>query len=419
MSWYTEYFTPDRRGEVELAYPYISALLLTPEEHADVVEQRIHNFIRARNAEHSQPTSVNHLPYHLVLDPVSYCNLSCPLCVQATDPHGRTASRISRSSFQSLLEELQSALIRIDLFNWGEPLLHPEFCELVAAAASCGAYTRTSTNLSHKHRFDAKQIVSSGLQYLVVSIDGATGPTYSKYRRGGDFDLVLRNLRELVEAREAMGVRTPLIDWQFLVFNYNEHEIAEARKVAMDIGVDVFRYGGARGMMASKLDAPTDKNVRDSSDHLLPGNHELSEYNENDDKRWTSERSTCRWLWSHAAVHANGGVAPCWSTWFESLDYGNISDGGMRATWNNPRFLAARQTVQEGGDINGSQVCHRCAYHRNYVNTPDSPEDELNPDIVSYVADRLGESGRRPAPGILTVLSKHNWAKTGHSGATH
>lgn len=100
--------------------------------------------------------------------------------------------------------------------------------------------TSISTNMSVP-RFDADAYVASGLDYMVLSIDGATQENYARYRQNGDLQLVYRNIQELVKSKIIMRRRTPVICWQYLAFTHNVHEAPLAAKIARDLGVDEFK----------------------------------------------------------------------------------------------------------------------------------------------------------------------------------
>jgi hypothetical protein len=249
MSWHTEYLrsaTRDR-ARLEAEHPYLSSLLLSRPADAPQARTRLRNYLAARHDESRRPVEVQSLPYHVVIDPSNVCDLACPLCVQATDPRGRSRRLIDCEHFEALLARLSDHVVRLDLFNWGEPLLHPRFSELVRRAAERSIFTRTSSHFSHRSGIAADALVEAGLAYIVASIDGATQETYGQYRVGGRLDVVLRNLERLVSARERCGATRPLIEWQFLVMRHNEGEIEPCLAMARQIGVDVFRFGGARG----------------------------------------------------------------------------------------------------------------------------------------------------------------------------
>ena len=90
-------------------------------------------------------------------------------------------------------------------------------------------------------RFDAEAYVESGLDYMMVSIDGATQEVYERFRRKGDLDRAYKNVRSLVAARQRLGRRTPILAWRFLAFEHNAHEIPAAVEKAAELGADQFR----------------------------------------------------------------------------------------------------------------------------------------------------------------------------------
>jgi len=407
MTWFAEHLRERTRvaSAIERRFPYLLPLLLSDEGDAELVAARVRNLIDARAAEAQRPERLDTLPYHVVLDPSNVCNLRCPLCVQATSPDGRRRTRVSRDCVTRLLDEIDEAVIRLDLFNWGEPLLNPAFCEIVEAATSRSIFTRTSSHFSHRRGMDVDRIVASRLGHIVASIDGTTQETYVRYRVNGRLDVVLENLAQLVAARDAADADRPLIEWQFLVFRHNVGEIERARDMAAEIGVDVFSYGGARGQLVSKVLASTPEVVGRSGSLLLEGSHPLSEYDASGQKRHRQELDGCRWLWGKTALHPDGGVAPCWNGWFQRHDVGDWTGGNFRDVWNGPGLTAARRTAVSGGDPGRDTMCDRCAFHRNFVPTPDNTEEPpLTPELVRAVAAELATGGAAPAPAVVAAI---------------
>ena len=103
-----------------------------------------------------------------------------------------------------------------------------------------------STNLSVRLADDyLERLVCSGLDVLIVSLDGTTWETYAKYRRNGTFDLVRENIRRIQRVKERLGTTTPKVIWQFLVFRHNEHQIDQVKAEHKDWGADEISIGPA------------------------------------------------------------------------------------------------------------------------------------------------------------------------------
>ena len=132
------------------------------------------------------------------------------------------------------------------MYNWGEPLLHKRTPEMIAYAKQKDISILLSTNLSIKLTDDyIDRLVLSGLDRMIVSLDGITQESYGKYRRNGNLELVRENLLRLQRAKQRLGTATPKLIWQFLVFRHNEDEIEQARAIYKDWGADDFWVCGA------------------------------------------------------------------------------------------------------------------------------------------------------------------------------
>jgi molybdenum cofactor biosynthesis enzyme MoaA len=182
-------------------------------------------------------------PLQLQMDPTNACNLSCPSCLHTTNTSWGSrfdwpAATLRPGEFSEFCNQFGPFATSIALFRDGEPLLHRRFPEFVTMAKNYLLRTLASTNLSMP--FDADALVASGLDRLVAAIDGGSAGTYARYRRGGDFDLVLDNLRAIVRARREQSSLKPWLVWEFLAFEHNVHEIESAATLAREIGVDQF-----------------------------------------------------------------------------------------------------------------------------------------------------------------------------------
>ena len=76
----------------------------------------------------------------------------------------------------------------------GEPYLNPDFLDMVKYASGKKIYTATSTNAHYLNDANARRTIESGLDRLIISIDGTTQETYQQYRVGGHLNKVLEGL---------------------------------------------------------------------------------------------------------------------------------------------------------------------------------------------------------------------------------
>ena len=181
----------------------------------------------------------------------------------------------------------------------------------------------------------AEDIIKSGLDVMIVSLDGVTQEVYEKYRVGGRLDRVLDNVKVLVQKKRELGYSTPHIEWQFIVMRQNEHQIEEARKLGHDLGVDsvVLKprglppwYGRRRGRLNSGSLASTRSILRDDPFY----------------KPYQEDGRRCWRLWRSAVVNWDGGLAPCCYLTDKSEDFGDVNHSSIQKIWNNDNYTTAR-----------------------------------------------------------------------------
>ena len=204
---------------------------------------RVVNLVVARHHFHHRHTALASRPFQLMLDPVNNCHLSCPGCLHTANPAFAGAfdwpgGRLADEDYDRFLAEHGPLAFGLVLYNWGEPLLDKRTPELIRRAKRHRLHVCLSTNFSV--RFDADALVGSGLNFLFLSIDGATQETYEKFRRGGDLGLCLDNVRRVLAARRRLGTGVPFVLWRYLTFEHNLHEVEPAMALARELGVDQF-----------------------------------------------------------------------------------------------------------------------------------------------------------------------------------
>jgi len=212
---------------------------------AQALTLKVLNLFLARFHFNARSSLLLSRPFGLVVDPSNMCQLACPGCVHSTRLEDLKlfdwpSGTLSQECFSALLKLYGPYAIGVYFCNYGEPLLNLATPKLIRLAKTYLLGTALSTSLSIR-KFDADAYVESGLDLMVLSIDGATQPVYEQYRRNGDIELVFSNIRKLVSAKRRLGKRTPVLSWNFLAFEHNAHEIPQAVRMAHRLGVNRFR----------------------------------------------------------------------------------------------------------------------------------------------------------------------------------
>ena len=298
-------------------------------------------------------TKLPYYPSKISIESGNLCNLRCPLCPTGQQDKSAKKGFISFDIFKKIVDEMGQYLTVIRLYNWGEPMLNKDFLRMVHYAKERGINIKISTNLSMRMEDDQiEALVKAGLEKIYISCNGASSETYLKYHVGGDFDLVMDNMKRLVQKkREIPGCHTKLV-WLFHVFKHNEHEIAAAKELAKKIGVKI-KISKMRPDMGKEVFETTQRALeRDRA--WMPDNPEFTVVSTKQKKR-----IGCMLPWTETMINWDGSVLPCCAVYSEKYAFGNILENSFKEIWNNDMYVAARKEIL--GIKNDKQtICHIC-----------------------------------------------------------
>jgi len=296
------------------------------------------NYMVLRRAYRKGQLQVPGFPAALRIDPSSACNLRCPLCPTGVGETDRGSGVLSTNTFRQILDQFGDYVFILHLWGWGEPLLNNRLWTLVEMAAARRIGTEVSSHLSIKlSDADIDRVIRSGLTWLIVSIDATTADTYRTYRVGGNFQLATENLLRIVERKRQLQSPTPFVEWQFIPMRHNEHEIEDAKRKAVEYGVDGLRFKPVRIDKTRKLtfggEIPAELEAWQPRDPLL--GHRI------DPATHAFVGIQCPFLWRSLTIHFDGSVAPCCETHLKEQDFAHISE--FPGAWNNAKYQNARR----------------------------------------------------------------------------
>lgn len=308
----------------------------------------------------TKKSSLKSYPCKLVIDPCNYCVLKCPLCPTGRGDEGRKKAMMGFRDCSRIIDETKDYLYEIDFYNWGEPLMNKDVFKMIRYAHDKGIMTRVSSNLNYFMEGFEKKLVGSGLDILVVSLDGTDKEAYSKYRRGGDFDKVLRNVKRIADEKRRQGSRTPRILWQFLIMKQNEGQLPKAKRMYKDYGFDGMKIEAVRTDISKEIFQSDEEKIKNSKE-WLPENEKLSRFDYKKKEKKIKKKS-CMFLWSMPVVNPDGSVSPCCAVYPERHDFGNAFKEGLMNIWNNERYVASRKIVSRKKSCINT-VCSNCVKH--------------------------------------------------------
>src|SRR4051812_5919929 len=178
------------------------------------------------------------LPTSLQVEVTGACNLPCHMClVRYRPPLNKINGSMPLARFQELVDDLPE-LGEVTLQGLGEPLLAPDLLEMIRYAVGRGISVGFNTNGTLLTRRWSEDLVDAGVDWLHVSVDGATAETFEGIRDGANFERVIANLRTLVAVRRARGRESPRLQLNFVSMRRNVHQLPDIVRLAADVGVD-------------------------------------------------------------------------------------------------------------------------------------------------------------------------------------
>ena len=329
------------------------------------------NWLYANYQMMRQTSRVSAKPLKLNVEPTNACQLRCPLCPTGLQIMDRSWSNIKPDIYKQLLDEVGDYVFFIDFHNWGEPLLNNQLEDFLLLARKKNISTTVSTNFSLKVTDERlRKIISSGLNHIIVSLDGASAETVSIYRRNMNFDLVVKNMRNLVAMKQEMNSKTPYITWQFLVFRFNEHELENAQNMSREIGVDRLTF--SRASLDEAIYPMPDKD-RAEIKTWIPTNPALTSYDYDNAKsnpgaplklKSCKNSKRCDWLYMSSAINSDGSIAPCCAVYKQKDNFGLFDSSTNRSYMdilNNERYRSIRDRFAGRNTEFQGVICESCS----------------------------------------------------------
>lgn len=291
------------------------------------------------------------LPISVAFEPTTSCNLRCPECPSGLRAFTRPTGMLEESFFTRTIDEIHKDILYLIFYFQGEPYLNPSFLPMVEYASKKGIYTATSTNAHYLDDEMARKTIESGLDRLIISIDGTTQDVYRQYRVGGNIQKVLEGAANVVKWKKKLKSRTPFIIFQFLVVKPNEHQVEEIKKIGREIGVDQVRF-----KTAQVYDYLNDPNG------LIPENEKFSRYKKQKDGTYTPKNGManhCWKLWHANVITWDGLVVPCCFDKDALNRLGNLKAQSFREVWHNPLYKKFRTDLMNSRS--NIYICSNCS----------------------------------------------------------
>jgi radical SAM protein with 4Fe4S-binding SPASM domain len=289
------------------------------------------------------------LPFSVAIEPTTACNLRCPECPSGLRSFSRPTGNLKEDFFRKTIDELHKEVFYLTFYFQGEPYINPDFLEMVKYAHSKGIYTSTSTNAHFLNEENARKTVESGLDRLIISIDGTTQETYEAYRKAGKLSNVIQGTKNILKWKKELKSKKPEVIFQFLVVKPNEHQIPELYKLAKELGVDKVKLKTAQ--------------IYDfeNGNPLIPSIGRYSRYAQQPDGTYKIKnllKNECWKLWHSCVITWDGIVVPCCFDKDAEHKMGDLKEGSFKEIWSGSAYNAFRKQLLKGRDQ--IDICTNC-----------------------------------------------------------
>lgn len=305
------------------------------------------------------------LPKSIRLEACTICQLDCPACYIRQDPEGVAKGcgngMLSFENFKKIVDD--NNFETIELSNHGEIFLNPELVKMMEYAYKKGIKLTADNgvNLNKLTDEQAEALVKYQFDNIVVSIDGASQETYQQYRRHGNFDKVIEHIERINFYKKKYKSEKPDLNWKFILFGHNEHEVKKAQKLAKKLHMEIFFVTNWDPSFSPVKDRELVKKLTGVTGKTHTPRSRLKQFI-NKEIDWYY----CNFLWEAPQINWDGQILGCCSLYDKNFG-GNVFEEGLINALNNPKMIYAKNMVTGSAPALKGIPCTDCYVYKDLV----------------------------------------------------
>lgn len=311
--------------------------------------RRTINFIGILIAYFLKLKKIRFLPANIDIEPNNNCNFRCQHC-QVTH-WNKNIVYLDLESYKYILGQFPY-LLSVKLQGMGEPFLNGQLLDMIREGEKCGISIQITSNGSIYSTSIAEQLIQLKNAYISFSIDGATSETHEKIRCQSKFDVIIGNIRDLINRRGFM--QYPRISIWSVITTQNINEIQAIIKLAKKLDVDFISIQGSLTNWGKKSIDEYNNTIRikrsEFNDILLDAQEIAKKNNIKLNIHGTtgySKKKPCHWPWTSTYIAANGDVVPCCIIAdSDTFKIGNVFEKNFSEIWNSKEYQILRERIK-------------------------------------------------------------------------
>jgi radical SAM protein with 4Fe4S-binding SPASM domain len=315
---------------------------------------------RKKWEENAKKLFVEKFPLHIDIGITNSCNLKCTFCprtILIEEGKWRDVKHMDMEMYKKIIDEsveLGTYSINLNLLN--EPLVHPKIIEMIKYAKEKGivdVHFHTHGGLLSEKM--CNELLESGLDKLLVSIDSPDKEEYEKLRVLSDFDTVVGGLLRFKKMRDDRGLLNPLIKCNFIQFpGITKEKLNEDISFGLELGDSV----GLQEYIRPTLDNGEGINFQ-------PG---------------YKSSFVCQQPFTRIAIIEDGRVSPCCTDSNLDLIVGDLNKQTLLEIWESKKMQNVRK-LHSDGEYYKLKACKNCDVAINGDKGIETPYDEFGPTL--------------------------------------
>ena len=284
---------------------------------------------------------LNDFPIHLDIEATSACNFLCTMCPRTEMMEKKTFWKVENfdmKSYENIITTGVPLGLKSVKFQYlGEPLVNKHLVKMIKFAKKAGVVdVMFNTNASLLDEKKSREIILSGVDKIFFSFDSPYREEFNKIRVKGDYDLVLKNIKNFMKVKKELKSDTPITRVQMVLMKDNQREWEDFQKLFSNL-VDTIAY-------------------IDYLDHGIQNKHKEKGVVKIGSRK---KKFCCPQLWQRMFVHPDGVVTPCCLDSSREMVMGNIKENSIKDIWKNELYQDMREKHMNG-KIDEIPTCKKC-----------------------------------------------------------
>ena len=270
-------------------------------------------------------------PIYILIEPVSSCNLKCPMCFQSdkTFIHKKYMGKMDFDLFKKIVDEAEKKGTKAITFgSRGEPTIHPQICDFLEYLSGKFLEVKLTTNATKLSEKLIRTIFKTNVDLVTFSIDSEEKKTYEELRKFAKFENVLENVKK---------------------YNEIKKEYKKCKTITRISGVKV----------KSSQDPKKFENFWKHHADEVSFKSAYERWDTYNNKPHADLNLPCNVIWERLYVWFDGKVNPCDADYKSYLSYGNVQNSSIEELWNSKKIKDLK-SIHLSNSRSNIKPCDRC-----------------------------------------------------------